>query len=122
MIQNELRIGNIIYHRGTETIWSLSDFERLNDGTYTVRDICPVPLTEEWIIKLGFKKIIGYYIEIDDNKNLELAINNDSCEIQYYVYFRNKDSDDYCLLRKDLKYVHQLQNLYHALTGEELTC
>jgi hypothetical protein len=67
----------------------------------------PIPLTEEWLLKLGFKNehnpiyfsIDGFYIEY---KNDEFTTEVGECS--YLV----------------LEYVHQLQNLYFALTGEEL--
>ncbi len=63
----------------------------------------PIPLTEEWLIKLGYTKNRTYF-NIAGHK----------------VWMCN----DIFLCDKNgvvLKYVHQLQNLYFALTNEELT-
>ena len=67
----------------------------------------PLPLTEEWLLKFGFEKY-------DTNK---YSINH------FYI---RKVGDEFetqigeCLY-KTIDYVHQLQNLYFALTKKELT-
>jgi len=67
----------------------------------------PIPLTEEWLLKFGFEKLEGwddmYYFQIGDFQIHEYNVSG-------YEF------DDF-----DIKNVHQLQNLYFALTGEELT-
>lgn len=62
----------------------------------------PIPLTEEWLLKFGFKPFVK-----DFTKN------------GIIIHTRKRGY----VLRKSvpiIKYVHQLQNLYFALTGEEL--
>ena len=122
----ELRIGNLLTHdartcRVTSLIEngeSNYDIEtrfvkggevRFNSIIYVGLE--PIPLTEEWLIKFGFEKEVDYGQE------------------QYYVngFMVYGAVEDFVLSGyvKDgyikTKYVHQLQNLYHALTGEELT-
>lgn len=66
--------------------------------------IRPIPLTEEWLKKFGFKKFKNY---------------NDWSKGGFILHGRKRGF----VLRKsapDVKSVHQLQNLYFALTGEEL--
>lgn len=69
----------------------------------------PIPLTEEWFIKLGFQ-----------------LFGNDDPLDRYWTTNILKGSIEelslkYTLSGIKIKYVHQLQNLYFALTGEELT-
>lgn len=113
MIQsNELRLGNYI--------GSLNDinepakicyvgeydfgYERLSDGEYFQgNSIKPIPLNEEWLLKLGAINGEGmFYLD-----ELELIIYKSHIAI-------------YSLGIK-IKYVHQLQNLIFALTDKELT-
>lgn len=70
----------------------------------------PIPLTEEWLLKMGFDEI-----DIEENKNnvRVFHLNGIYCNTLYGVYY-------YSHLLKQIKHVHQLQNLYFALTGEEL--
>lgn len=73
-------------------------------------DVEPIPLTEEWLERFGFENrnrdyfkgsfCVQYADRIFDHNNIFFfGYNGNSIEI---------------------KYVHQLQNLYFALTGEEL--
>ena len=78
-----------------------------NDGfmTLSIDNFAPIPLTEEWLLKFG----------IDNDKevdNFPVWVDNGFCSIELYGGHET---------RHPCKYVHQLQNLYFALTGEELT-
>ena len=85
-----------------------------------------IPISKEWLLKFGFEKIESDYriqIQKDDNQG-----NSD-----YWIYvdsgFDNESNKFKVMLvsgegdwfTSKNKYVHQLQNLYFALTGEELT-
>lgn len=76
----------------------------------------PIPLTEEWLLKFGFVKSS----EDSDNAWLNLRyrfLNFSSDEsVEFKKVFLNVNKMDVVC-----DYVHQLQNLYFALTGEELT-
>jgi hypothetical protein len=99
---SELRIGNYYNHNGQiktvtpNTILEVWEAER----TWCK----PIPLTEEILLKnLGFKKSSWGWIKngVNIQKGFTLAFSS------------NKDSIE-------IKYLHQLQNLYFALTGQEL--
>jgi len=70
-----------------------------------------IPLTEESVSKLGFTKCLDswfYSINFDkDQETFKIAVTQSE---QFYV-FQSKTF---------IKYVHQLQNIYFVLTGEEL--
>lgn len=68
----------------------------------------PIQLTEEWLIRFGFEKVNSDYILFKNDNLLMLSSS-----------FRLLADDGYSMSIK-IKYVHQLQNLYFALTGEEL--
>lgn len=68
----------------------------------------PIPLTEEWLLRFGFEKDRSGY-RLDDINSLSFSEN-------YIVCWHDK-----VLGIKQIEYVHQLQNLYFTLTGEELT-
>ena len=100
MKASELRIGNSIMQDGDfvfVTWWRLELMEK-NKLEYK-----PIPLTEEWLFKFGFEKAYETCYQYKD------FILNDK--------FIMMDID----ITIQLKYVHQLQNLYHSLTEEELT-
>ena len=116
MESSELRIGNLVY----EKYPSYLDYEVV-DIWYIGRDLSldyinPIPLTEEWLLKFGFNR------HHDDYSNDVIFIKNvhNNTEFEWGVYPNELGSGIQIQNRKLLKYVHQLQNLYHALTGEEL--
>ena len=74
----------------------------------------PIPLTEEWLLRFGFQiyehdKDEYYIYDTDHLVSLYKGINGG-------YQRRINDYDDGI----ELNHVHQLQNLYFALTGEEL--
>ena len=122
---NELRIGNYIQYRDKSSLLTVESlgsngFSTINqDGIqYGSDDICEyngIPLTEEWLLKFGFVKnedeyILGHLSLEDRSKDI---YSKDVNKEDFGSWFINS----YLL---EIEYVHQLQNLYFALTGEEL--
>ena len=103
MKASELRIGNYVYFEDTLLKF---DFESGWNFYY----IKPIPLTEEWLLKFGFKKNLN-------SNDIIYYILAGECLLEYNLTHNFADID----LFIDIKYVHQLQNLYFALTNEELT-
>ena len=152
MNQNELRIGNYVYYEHTTHVvsgvhgnsvfsWWVKDGKPVieweakdSSGTQVenpyidvVRRYEPIPLTEEWLEKLGLIKRNQteelpeelqqpdidedgdiWYTWVKGVFNLEIQSNG---EIWFELYSHYKH----------IKWVHELQNLYFALTEEELT-
>jgi hypothetical protein len=125
MNQNELRIGNLLHYKlfadnisvrgiGKNCIW-LNDNEHA--GPISIEHLESIPLTEEWLEKLGLTKSTldndfepnepKWYSWIKGVFNLEIQQNG---EIWFELYSHYKH----------IKWVHELQNLYFALTEEEL--
>ena len=111
---NELRIGNLYNDNGVFKKASPSTIEEVWNAP---RSWCKaIPLTEDWLLKFGFEKFLNQYKKITDVskdtfKNIPFII----------LFLDNQFQYDDLRLRTNIKYVHQLQNLYFALTGEELT-
>ena len=122
MKANELRIGNYIKFHNTITkveVFSIWDnlIQSDNFAERQLKDFEPILLTEEWLLKFGFSNREGFsYNEWFIGFN---PITHDwMFDICWLV------GHDYPFYRNGhfaIKYVHQLQNLYFALTGEELT-
>lgn len=75
-----------------------------------------VPLTEEWLLKFGFEK--------DEIGQLFLEPYIDDVEANIVFYLEGdevvlRDSFEDIFLTR-VHFIHQLQNLHHALTGKEL--
>lgn len=111
MEANELRLGNLIIEDGKQTEFN-GDFYHWCDDIMK-----PITLNEEWLIKFKFKKQedgflyrklkrMGTRLEINMKKKLIcLTHNGMPMDVVHLPY---------------IKHVHQLQNLYFALTGVEL--
>ena len=115
MKPEELRIGNWVYqtnqvfneepHR-VNRIMALADLQNSKCMVFEEWDnVKGIPLTEEWLLKFGFEPHKGGY-ELEkstfDKTYMLVDVLTDQC------------------VRADISYVHSLQNLYYALTGEEL--
>ena len=110
-MKNELRIGNWVNCECLDFENECIQLENIHpkgtivDGyPYSIKELKPIPLTEEWLLKFGFDKIDFQFIK----NGIKLFPIRD-------LYYRGNFP-----IKSDIKYVHQLQNLYFALTGEEL--
>lgn len=119
MIQpNELRIGNYIacHYTSLERQVNVDDF-RLIDGYIRAYEYFqPIPLTEEWLLKLG-------WVWNEECNSYEKYPNGDARMHLYESILGSYTMFNYVIgatIAERLNYVHQLQNLYFALTGEEL--
>jgi hypothetical protein len=140
---NELRIGNWYI----STKWQkpvrceLSDIVDIYDRNMGAEDkyapveevFQPLPLTEEWLLKFGFEKE-----DSTPSKGHGNYYSMGICDYKYsfaYAGFRkdwgfynsytdaadDKDNNRFDFISCGIQSVHQLQNLFFALTGEELT-
>ena len=115
MDAHKLRIGNLFQEQNTKEVimvTELSQFKIDFSGSFKGEwQAKPIPLTEEWLIEkmkfhkqnnqiysIGLKLFISWW----NTNSIEIDINGEVLEI-------------------NCKYVHELQNIYFALTGEELT-
>lgn len=122
----ELRIGNYIKLMLNDEKFAivqvtLNDFDAIDNkkGVYK-----PLPLTEDWLLKHGFSvKNFDYSIPISECKVVWLTLIPQDEECTAYsvcVTQTDEDQENQNAFLSDINYVHQLQNLYFALTGKEL--
>ena len=134
MKANELRIGNLVWVNLSNEVYEvlylddteiglMNRLDRIKD--ISIEKVFPIPITEELLAKFGFEKHgeFGEYYRIF-NKGLIIDIEDTNNE--FIVWVRIGDDILKPLLEVGypiayIQYVHQLQNLYFALTGEELT-
>lgn len=128
MKNTELRIGNyFLYDNRIQVVNGVIDINggyRIDFKTEHKRKLVkychPIPLTEEWLLKFGFyTDNESWYYSLDFDKN------QDTFKI-CPLYSNGIPSGMFSVLNcmacvKKIQFVHQLQNLYFALTGEELT-
>jgi hypothetical protein len=119
----ELRIGNLIGVNGViDKILIISEYSIEFDSTIlnsSPKSIKPIPLTEEWLLKFGFEKMdfdmSGCNVwQLGKIRILKSFIR----EADYSVCIDGISPPTWSIA--SLKHVHQLQNLYFALTNTEL--
>jgi len=122
MKANDLRLGNLIYWNIPEKLDVIHTVVGIrNEKPQTmpislgesINDYKPIPLTEEWLKKFGFEDL--YYGQdkfgwIKDGVNIS----------KYFNFVLMLPDAEYYDSTK-IKWVHDLQNLYYALTGVELS-
>lgn len=82
----------------------------------------PIPITPELLERCGFD-VHPYDDGSGNGKTAEYgSISLDKGNNwEYWNYYHSGGDFEINIVDIDIKYLHQLQNLYYALTGEELT-
>ncbi len=122
MNAKELRIGNWILLETQVTLPSWhrvmpKDIYDISEGLITLQSLSPIPLTPEILEKAGFVRPS----EIRDASWDAYILNGlMALVIKRYDGWMVMNYDGSFFSSVILKYLHQLQNLYFALTGTEL--
>lgn len=121
----DLRLDNLVISpQGIGKVTSIQDREVLvvDEVGYVIEECQGIPITEEWLLKFGFEKMKYPYLDYDMNECdlFESDWGNFYQVENFYLptpyYFDSAFGENF-----KLEHVHQLQNLYHSLTGKELT-
>ncbi len=111
MEATDLRIGNYVElicdgheHEPDLLKWSLDDFDFYSDR---MKDVKPIELTEDILLKCG-------YFKIDNAGVIHFYVKGHSIWLCNELFLCEKNG-------VMIKYLHQLQNLYFALTNQEVT-
>lgn len=121
MKASELRIGNLLQDK-EGNIYKVTTLDEDHSAERTIMawniknpaygkdddSLMPIELTEEWLVKFEFEND-----EITWSNGSIMLSGDGAC---WFKHFNTGNK-----LGIDVKYVHQLQNLYFALTGTELT-
>ena len=121
MEAKELRINNWVKHNNEFLqVDGIDDIDVFNKqmGEVPLHTVQPIPLTEEILLKCGFEKryfLNDFFIVINDVKTIliiEIIFDN----IFIYLCASNEKK----VRLANANFLHQLQNLYFALTCTEL--
>lgn len=108
MKANELRIGNLVQTNKGNIVHLNTN--HLTILCYGIEDLIkPILLTEEWLLMFRFENVV-----VDKRK---------FCGVYFFngVRLTLSNSGKIYYGKLLISSIHQLQNLYFALTGEELT-
>jgi hypothetical protein len=130
MKSSDLRIGNLVdlgnrIAKVTEInhlACVVVDLEETQDTIEDYERVKGIILTEEWLLKFNMELTDGF------SSSRKLYLNNYENDISKITYspkegllrLSNGDTKGTMLI-PHIKYVNQLQNIYFALTGKELT-
>lgn len=115
----ELRIGNwvcipefsngIISEISRNSLWVTFNDRSFSESAQTYEHIQPIPLTPEILEKAGFVKT---WIDNENTRCWDYELN------EFHLHVLGNDLITF--MTRKINDLHQLQNLYFALTGEEL--
>lgn len=116
MKASELRIMNYVMCRGALSQVSIIKQQHIGyfkssgagEDSLPLKFVKPIELTEKWLLKFGFE--IGY----NQKKMLDVYCKD------FGLLIERSNSNNFYYKKVNIQNVHQLQNLYFALTGEEL--
>jgi hypothetical protein len=130
MKADELRIGNLVYStslkqlQSPSTVIQVSEFGaglrqnkyEHNEGS---QNLYPIPLTEEWLLKLGFEesKIHPKDLYFREYNNFWIGYSMR----EKTIHLNDGEGYEGANIPTKYEFLHQLMNLYFALTNEELT-
>ena len=121
MKANELRIGNYLEIDQYPNDRVIVQIEKGADIDQCLKlNPKPIPLTEEWLLKFGFEFLSNelgvnfYQIQVGIDFIVFSKEGHWSISSGKSAWYMDRNF-------KSPKYAHQLQNLYFALTGKELT-
>ena len=107
MRENELRIGNLVYHN--DKIIEIKSLHPQDDDVndeISFHSIFGIPLTEEWLLKFGFEE-------------REFSFHKGSFYLSKKIA-KNEFSYQLRACRFKVNFVHHLQNLYFVIKNQEL--
>lgn len=126
----ELRLGNLlqvesgnlnvvmeIKSKSTRCSYQRQDTGLLHISVIDNEHLFGITLTEEWLLRFGFSKMKGsHYIINNDNFIFGVGKLDKPCD-EYgwcFIYYNTDQLSNF------FHHVHQLQNLYLSITGQEL--
>lgn len=129
MKTNELRLGNLVIYRNqivktTGLHYGMFECGCPDDNNWMctgrISEVYPIELTEEVLLKIGFEKH-------DESMNI-YAFENERAVVVYVpnrklLRIEGVENDvlvDRNIRLNNIKYLHELQNAYYLLTGQEL--
>ena len=124
----DLRIGNLIYYNGNKEVGTITsiitDFFDIKIGLnnrtdiyYSINKIKPIPLIQEWFYKFKFSS--NFTSDPQEQQASKVFKLDD-----FNVYMPNEDVEEFIVEInefKDIKYVHELQNVYYFFKRCSLT-
>ena len=127
--KQELRVGNLLMHgdqivtveeigdTGINMVW----LHEMSHWNYDYGNLSPIPLTSEWLERLGFAKVQDGDMAYPEIWRLVYTRVN----VPYSFDLQSRGDEEWRWFEGNSNVpiygVHELQNLIHSLFGKELT-
>ena len=131
MKATDLRIGNLVYISKTKQEAKVFTINKtlgiqVNDNllaNFTFEEIKPIKLTEKWLIDFGFEyEHFSHYFFIAVNQDTTLScgvedlhVDFDNFGVSFWIENELDVTTEFII--SEIKYIHELQNLYYTLSG-----
>ncbi len=109
--QSPFRIDAFEYLTYTDFKIAMICDVNLHPLTWYNKDVKPIILTEQWLLSFGFKQYETVVIKTHNYIKGDFKFNS---AVLWLCEFKGVN------LNRKIIYVHQLQNLYYEITGNEL--
>lgn len=132
----DLRIGNLLLYEdriievvGLNKGWIEYNNEEFDKCGDKPKYFEPIELTEDILMKIGFKKekqLISYlfYLDYEIDKNniiwVKYIIYPKDPSLLRIITSQSGNYECFEFIKRGIRYLHELQNAYYLLTGEEL--
>lgn len=123
MEPSELKVGNWINY--SPKAWQSPNYIQAKDEDLEKVQKNPshymdIPITEEWLLDLGFEKGHDlFFKDLSQNRTLKFVVAR-SLSAQEWDFSFVEEENNPSFRHQTIKYIHQLQNIYFAFTNEEL--
>ena len=121
MKAGDLRVGNYFIFGEMRHACSYHDIANLEkDEANGVESPTyqPIPITKYFLLMFGFEYIQPLWVIDNDKFHTFKILLDDKVNGIHFPFIASSDGEHFKLY--GIRYIHQLQNLYYALTGAEL--
>jgi hypothetical protein len=138
MKTNELRLGNwVVYNnqivKTTGLHYGMFECGCPDDNNWMctgrISEVHPIELTEEILVKIGFKKerqlisnlfYLDYETDVDNIIRVKYVIYPKAPSLLKIITSQCGNYECFEFMKRGIRYLHELQNAYYLLTNEEL--
>lgn len=126
MKANELRIGNYHYYHIVDKCDNPQEWDEVCQidaddlRILSIKDNAgykPIPITKEWLLNFGFIENSSRILYTGINEDFKIGYDFGIVKKLLLVF---KDGDLMVIHKMDIKYIHELQNIYFDFTRKEL--
>jgi hypothetical protein len=118
MDPKEMRLNNLVLD-DIGLVDYVTELDGLQINRFKSEYFHPIPIDGYWLERLGFEKVTNGWPD-DSFSAYKIGWMGTGYTYSSGNLFIKTGTTFYRFTKQEIKYIHQLQNLYFALTGQEL--